>query len=60
MYVVWVKIGETMPWIELEGIYQTKAEARKAAKEILKRVQVKVVKVGVKRKPMKAMVMVKR
>jgi hypothetical protein len=60
MYAVWVKIGETMPWIELEGIYKTKTEAQKAAKEILSKVQVKIVRVEVKGKPMKAVVMAKR
>jgi|YelNatPaOPRAMG01_1025707.scaffolds.fasta_scaffold00026_148 hypothetical protein len=60
MYAVWVKIGETMPWIELEGMYKTKTEAQKAAKEILSKVQVKIVRVEVKGKPMKAVVMAER
>jgi len=60
MYAVWVKIDETLPWIELRGTYQTEREARKAAKDFLKTVEVKIVKVDVKHKPVKAVVTVKR
>jgi len=42
-YAVWIKIDETLPWIELKGIYKTKKEARKVAKEILDRVQLRIV-----------------
>jgi len=60
MYAVWVKIDRTLPWIELEGTYQTEREARKAAKDFLKTVEVRIVKVGVKHKPLKAVVTAKR
>ncbi|RLI20016.1 hypothetical protein DRO45_04425 [Candidatus Bathyarchaeota archaeon] len=50
LYVVWVKIDETVPWIELEGTYPTRREAKDAAKEILKRAKIKVVKTPQKRK----------
>ncbi|MEM1536428.1 MAG: hypothetical protein QW577_01325 [Candidatus Bathyarchaeia archaeon] len=60
MYAVWIRIDETLPWIELKDTYHTKAEARKAAKEFLKTIRVKIVKVSVEGKPMKAVAMVKR
>ncbi|MEM2202549.1 MAG: hypothetical protein QW595_02820 [Candidatus Bathyarchaeia archaeon] len=60
MYAVWIKIDETLPWVELKGTYQTRREAQKAAKELLKTIKVKIVKVGVERKSMKAVVTVKR
>ncbi len=59
LYAVWVKIDESLPWIELEGTYQTKGKARKAAKDFLKTVKVKIVKVGVKQ-PLKAVATIKR
>lgn len=60
MYAVWINIDETLPWIELEGTYPSKSEARRAAKTFLKNVKMKVVNVGSERKPMKAVVTVKR
>jgi hypothetical protein len=33
MYSAWIKIDDSLPWIELEGAFQTKAEAQKAAKK---------------------------
>ncbi|MEM3442493.1 MAG: hypothetical protein QW667_06055 [Candidatus Bathyarchaeia archaeon] len=44
MYVVWIRIDETLPWIELKGEYQTRKAAKKAAKEFLKSAKVKIVK----------------
>ena len=60
MYAVWIKIDESLPWIELEGTYPSKREAQKAAKTFLKNVKMKVVNVGGERKPMKAVAAVKR
>lgn len=60
MYAVWIRIDEKLPWIELKGTYHTKTEARKAAKEFLKTIRVKIVKVSVEGKPMKAVAIVKR
>lgn len=50
-YAVWIKIDETLPWIELKGIFKTKKEARKAAKEILDRVQLRIVEFPKKSTP---------
>ncbi|MEM2947060.1 MAG: hypothetical protein QXN96_02340 [Candidatus Bathyarchaeia archaeon] len=58
MYAIWVKVDETLPWIELSGAYQTKEEARKMAKAFLKKIRVKIVMVEKER--MKAVVTVKR
>ncbi|MGQ9641854.1 MAG: hypothetical protein ACUVUF_07000 [Candidatus Bathycorpusculaceae bacterium] len=43
MYAAWIKIDETLPWIEIEGMYKTRNEARKAAKEAIKRIKIKIV-----------------
>lgn len=60
MYAVWIKIDESLPWMELSGTYQSRKEAQKAAKKFLKTIRVKIVRVNVEHKPMKAVVMVKR
>lgn len=54
LYTVWVKIDETTPWIELEGEYATKNEAKKAAKEAMGKMGLKIVNYPEKRTPMKA------
>lgn len=50
MYVVWIKIDEILPWIELEGKYRTKKEARMVAKENLNEIQMKIVNITEKKK----------
>lgn len=60
MYAIWIKIDEALPWIELSGTYPTKAEARRMAKTLLKKIRVKVVMVEKERRQMKAVVTVKR
>jgi len=60
LYAIWVKIDETLPWIELSGTYQTREEARRMAKTLLKKIRVKVVMVEKERRQMKAVVTVKR
>jgi hypothetical protein len=55
LYAVWIKIDETLPWIELKTIYQTRREAKKAAKNLLTSIEVKIVATPEKRKQMKAL-----
>jgi hypothetical protein len=59
LYTVWIKIDETLPWIELKGEYQTRREAKKAANESLSMVKIKTVEITEKRSPMKALEFVK-
>jgi len=40
---VWIKIDESLPWIELKGTYETRTDAKKAAKKCIRRTQVKIV-----------------
>jgi hypothetical protein len=54
-----VKINETLPWIEIEGTYETKNEARKAAKEAIKKMKIKVVRLSDKEKQVKALLSIK-
>jgi hypothetical protein len=53
LYAVWIKIDETMPWIELKGEYAIKSEAKKAAEEAIKRIKVRITNFPEKRTPMK-------
>ncbi len=54
MYATWIKIDDTLPWIELKRSYQTKTEARDAAKTILDKIEVRIVKVPEKERHVKA------
>jgi hypothetical protein len=45
MYSAWIKIDDSLPWIELEGGFQTKAAAQKAMKERRSKVKIKIVKI---------------
>jgi REP element-mobilizing transposase RayT len=55
LYIVWIKIDETLPKIELRGEYQTRREAKKAAKQILGNVKVEIVNASIRRDSIKAL-----
>jgi hypothetical protein len=59
LYTVWIKIDETLPWIELKGKYQTRRDAKKRAREFLSSMKTKIVEIPEKKKPMKPLVYVK-
>ncbi len=50
LYVVWIKFNETLPWIELEGDYKSREEARKAAQNILDDTVMKIVEISERKK----------
>jgi len=43
-YTAWIKIDDSLPWIELRETFQTKIEAQESAKEKLNSVKIKIVK----------------
>jgi len=55
MYITWIKIDETLPWIELKGEYATKGEAKRATEKILKSTKTKIVKLSEKKEHMKTL-----
>jgi len=55
LYTVWIKIDETLPWIELKGEHQTRKAAKKIAEETLNKVRIKIVRVPEKRVPIKVL-----
>jgi hypothetical protein len=60
LYGVIVRIDETLPWIELKETYETRGEARKAAEDLIRSLQVRIVALPEKRKPMKALATIRR
>jgi hypothetical protein len=59
LYAVWIRIDETLPWIELKGEYQTRRDAKKAASASLSMIKIKAVEIPEKRSPIKALALVK-
>jgi len=59
MYSAWIKIDDSLPWIELEEAFQTKAEAQKAVREILSKVKIKISKLPKKENQIKATIRVR-
>jgi hypothetical protein len=57
--VIWVKIDETLPWIELKGEYETREAAKKATDEALNGVKIRIVKASKSRENVKALAMAK-
>ena len=43
-YTTWIKIDDSLPWIELTETFKTKTEAQVSAKEKLNAVRIKIVK----------------
>ena len=54
MYSAWIKIDDSLPWIELEGAFQTKVAAQEALKERRSKVKIKIVKMSKQEKQIKA------
>jgi hypothetical protein len=55
MYTIWIKIDETLPWIELKGDYDSRRKARKAAKQMLEGIDMKIVKTSEKKRKTEAL-----
>lgn len=43
MQAIWIRIDETLPWIELKGTYETRRKAKEAATTCLSRTQIKII-----------------
>jgi hypothetical protein len=54
LHAVWIKVDETLPWIELKGTYETRRDAKEAAKNCLYKTQIKIVAMPEKEKQQKA------
>ena len=59
MYSAWIKLDDSLPWIELEKAFQTKAEAQKAVQEVLSKAKIKISKLPKQETKVKATVRVR-
>ncbi len=59
MYSPWIEIDDSLPWIELEETFQTKAEAKKAVKEKPSKAKIKISKLPKQEKQIKATIRVR-
>jgi hypothetical protein len=59
MYSAWVKIDDSLPWIELKEAFQTKIEAQEAIKEKLSKVKIKIVEMPQRKKQITPSITVK-
>jgi hypothetical protein len=55
LYAVWIRIDETLPWIELKKEYATRKEARQAAQYAIGRLAVKLARISQEDKPLKVL-----
>ena len=55
LYTVWIRINETLPWIELKGEYHTRREARQAAEQTLRNTLLKIVNIPQESRSIKAL-----
>ena len=60
MYSVWLRIDETLPWIELKGTYETREDAKVAAKNCINRAQIRIIAFPEKSKQLKAIATIRR
>jgi hypothetical protein len=59
LYAVWIRIDETLPWIELKKEYTTRKEARQAAQYTIGRLAAKLVRISQEDKPLKVLATVR-
>jgi hypothetical protein len=59
LHAIWIKIDESLPWIELKGTYGSRKDAKRAAKNCIHRTQVKIVAIPENRKELKAITTMK-
>lgn len=59
MYAVWIRIDETLPWIELKKEYATRKEARQSAQYVIGRLAVKLVRISQEDKSLKVLATVR-
>jgi hypothetical protein len=56
LFTIWVKIGRTLPWIELNEIYETRKAAKKAVEIFLNSLQLRIISASEKKRRQKALV----
>jgi hypothetical protein len=59
LFSAWIKIDETLPWIELKGSFETRNEANRAAKEAINTIRIKVANITEKNAAIRALATVR-
>ncbi len=54
MFTVWIKVDETLPWIELKETYGTRKEAKRAVDLTIQNIKMKIVSTPETAKRLKA------
>jgi hypothetical protein len=49
LHAIWIRVDETLPWIELKGNYETRRDATRAAENCLQRARIKIVAIPEKK-----------
>jgi hypothetical protein len=55
-----VKIDESLPWIELNGEYVTRTEAKQAGQRVMHKMGMKIASVPNEKRPTRALVTVRK
>jgi hypothetical protein len=53
---IWIRIDKTLPWIEINGTYETRKEAKKAAEPFLNSIQLRIISTPENRRKLRALV----
>jgi hypothetical protein len=56
LFSIWIKIDKTLPWIEINGTYETRKEAKKAAEIFLNSIQLRIISTPEDRRKLRALV----
>jgi hypothetical protein len=56
LFSIWIKIDKTLPWIEINGTYETRKEAKKAAETFLNSIQLRIISTPENRRKLRALV----
>jgi hypothetical protein len=57
LFSILVKIDKTLPWIELNGTYETRKEAKRAAETFLNSLQLRILSTPEKKNKLRALAM---
>jgi hypothetical protein len=60
LYAIWIKIDETLPWVELKDTYQTRKEVNKAAEDFLRGLRIEIVEIRATENQIKTLATVRR
>lgn len=60
VYAVWIKVDDTLPWIEVKRTYQTRKEAKNAARDFLKSIQIRIATISESEKKVRPLATIRR